>query len=76
MGKSTRYAIEHEDGGKSGGEAETQSEAFIRTARELGCDEDEERFKETLRRVAGAKPKPSPKAPEAKRKPSNRKPPR
>jgi hypothetical protein len=55
-----------------------QGRAFIEKARELGCDEDEERFKESLRRVAGAKPRPELplKPPAAKRRPGNRKPPR
>ena len=35
-----------------------QSRAFIRTARELGCDEDQEAFKRALRQIASA---PSPK---------------
>jgi hypothetical protein len=32
-----------------------QSERFIETARELGCDEDEAAFDEKLRRIATAK---------------------
>lgn len=31
-----------------------QSERFIETARELGCDEDEEAFKSKLKRIAKA----------------------
>lgn len=34
-----------------------QKERFERTARELGCDESEERFNENLKRIAKAKPK-------------------
>lgn len=36
-----------------------QAEEFRRVARELGCDEDEERFNERLKRIArkGKKPK-------------------
>lgn len=34
-----------------------QKERFERTARELGCDESEERFNERLKRIAKAKPK-------------------
>lgn len=34
----------------------TQRDRFIETARELGCDEDEGRFNETLKRVAKAPP--------------------
>jgi hypothetical protein len=40
----------------------TQHERFIETARELGCDEDEAAeagFREKLKRIATAKPKPS-----------------
>ena len=37
---------------------DTQSDRFIRTARELGCDEDQEAFKRALRQIASA---PSPK---------------
>jgi hypothetical protein len=33
-----------------------QSERFIETARELGCDEDEAAFDEKLKRIATAKP--------------------
>ena len=32
-----------------------QRDRFIETAKELGCDEDEDRFNETLKRIA---PKP------------------
>ena len=41
---------------------ETQIEKFIETARELGCDESEERFNENLKRIAKAKPKDGEKA--------------
>ena len=37
-----------------------QRDRFIETARELGCDEDEARFNETLKRVAKALPKEKP----------------
>jgi hypothetical protein len=37
-----------------------QSAAFRKAARELGCDDSEDRFKEALRTVAKAKPKPQP----------------
>jgi hypothetical protein len=33
-----------------------QSQRFIDTARELGCDEDEAAFDEKLKRIAEAKP--------------------
>ena len=36
-----------------------QHQRFVEAARELGCDESEERFDETLKRVAKHKPKPS-----------------
>ena len=35
-----------------------QADRFKQTARELGCDESEERFNERLKRIAKAKPKP------------------
>lgn len=37
---------------------EEQSKQFIEAARELECDESEERFDEALRTIAKAKPKP------------------
>jgi hypothetical protein len=37
-----------------------QSERFKEAARELGCDESEERFDEALRKIGKAKPKPEP----------------
>jgi len=37
-----------------------QTEKFKDTARELGCDESEERFREALRKVGRAKPPPDP----------------
>lgn len=33
-----------------------QSERFKQAARELGCDEDEGRWDERLKKIAGAKP--------------------
>lgn len=39
-------------------EDKDQKERFERTARELGCDESEERFNEKLKRVVKAKRKP------------------
>ena len=38
--------------------SEPQCERFIRTARELGCDEDLEAFKRALRQIAKAAPAP------------------
>ena len=35
---------------------ESQSERFKQAARELGCDDDPERFKETVRKLANAGP--------------------
>jgi len=35
----------------------SQSERFIETARQLGCDEDEAAFREKLGQIAKAKPK-------------------
>ena len=37
---------------------EDQVKAFRKAARELGCDDSEERFKDALRTVAKAKPSP------------------
>jgi hypothetical protein len=37
---------------------EDQAKAFRKAARQLGADESEERFKETLRTLAKAKPQP------------------
>ena len=44
---------------KPDGPAKSQRKAFEEAARELGCDESEERFDETLRAVARHKPKPT-----------------
>ena len=33
-------------------ESNQQSDRFIEKARELGCDEDEDRFNETLKKIA------------------------
>jgi hypothetical protein len=38
----------------------SQSERFKQAARELGCDSDPERFKETMRKLAAAPPSPGP----------------
>lgn len=35
-----------------------QAAAFRKAARELGCDDNEERFKDALRTIAKAKPSP------------------
>jgi hypothetical protein len=44
-----------------------QTAAFRKAARELGCDDNEERFKQALRTVAKAKPSPEKrKAPRAR----------
>jgi hypothetical protein len=39
----------------------SQLAAFRKAARELGCDDNEERFKDALRTVSKAKPQPQPK---------------
>ena len=36
----------------AGKEPKSQSDRFLETARELECDEDEERFNENLKRIA------------------------
>jgi hypothetical protein len=41
----------------------SQAERFIEMARELGCDEDEAAFKETLSHIARHKPKSVPPEP-------------
>lgn len=38
-------------------ESKPQSDRFIEKARELGCDEDETRFNETLKRIVPKEPK-------------------
>jgi hypothetical protein len=43
-----------------------QIKQFRKAARELGCDENEGRFKEALRVVARQKPSPQPKRPATK----------
>ena len=45
-------------------EPETQSDKFKDAARELGCDEDEGRWEERLRKVAKQKPTEDAKHPE------------
>lgn len=47
--------------------APKQHEAFVKIAKELGCDESEEQFDRALRAVASQKPQPRPaKKPSAK----------
>jgi hypothetical protein len=50
---------------------ESQSERFKQAARELGCDDSEERFVETVRKVAKAPPArnepPKPKRPDGRK---------
>ena len=47
----------------------SQSESFISIARELGCDEDPERFEDALRKVVAHKPQPDePKQPKSETK--------
>lgn len=41
-------------------EAGSQSERFAQAARELGCDDDPERFREVVRKLAKAPPAPGP----------------
>lgn len=49
-----------------------QSQAFIKVARELGCDEDESHFEEALKKIA--KHKPPPDAPPEPKKSKTKKP--
>jgi hypothetical protein len=44
---------------------ETQFDRFVETARKLGCDEDSERFEESLGKIAAYKPPKKPKAKKA-----------
>lgn len=44
-----------------------QVDEFREAARELGCDESEERFDDALRKVAKAKPKPEGEKPKPKK---------
>ena len=62
MGKSTRFAIEPNQASDSRGVIlDEQSKQFIEAARELGCDDSEERFVETVRKIAKAPPQHKPK---------------
>jgi hypothetical protein len=55
MGKSTRFAIEHYPMNKNpSSEIDEQGRQFIDAARKLGTDEDPERFRETVRKLASA----------------------
>jgi len=45
--------------GKQSPQRESQHDKFIRTARELGCDEDQEAFERAVRQLAASK-KPAP----------------
>jgi hypothetical protein len=44
-------------------DGKTQSERFIEMARELGCDEDLTKFKDTLARIVRRKPEDEPEEP-------------
>jgi hypothetical protein len=44
-------------------EAKSQFERFKQAARELGCDEDKERFERKLGQIATAQPRPKKKPP-------------
>jgi len=46
---------------KSEKSGKSQVRAFRKAARELGCEDNEEQFKEALRKLAKAKPQPQPK---------------
>lgn len=46
------------DASEKGKDQKAQLAAFRKAARELGCDESEDRFKEALRTVAKAHPQP------------------
>ena len=53
--------------------AKSQSDAFISAARELGCDESEERFNAALGKIVRHKPNPE-SPPEKAPQPENTKP--
>lgn len=55
-------------------EPRTQAEKFVEAARELGCDESEELFIETVKKLAKAPPSPHPKPPSKRRKADDPKP--
>jgi len=57
MGKSTKYAIERGSNASPRKRRRlTQHERFIEAARELGANESEDAFKNTLRQLATPKP--------------------
>jgi hypothetical protein len=62
-GKTASRSIKHQDDRE-------QSQAFIKAARELGCDEDPAHFDEILKKVARHKPplhlRPEPKKPKTR----------
>lgn len=47
-------------GAKKTNSSKKQSDAFIKAARDLGCDEDEAKFNAALRRIGEAKPSDKP----------------
>ncbi len=51
-------------------DSEDQLERFKKFSRELGCDESEERFNESLKRIAKARPKRNKKSDSPKQDPS------
>lgn len=57
MGIPSKHKQIHGDSGEKPHTSVNQVKAFRKAARELGCDDNEERFKEALRTVARAKPK-------------------
>jgi hypothetical protein len=59
MGKSTRFAIDYSYANVPRvSNPSEQSKKFKDAAREAECDEDEGRWEERLKKVAGQKPKP------------------
>ena len=58
MSKRSQHKRIHGDSGEKPDTPADQAKAFRKAARELGCDDNEDRFKEALRTVAKAKPHP------------------
>jgi len=49
----------HGDNGENARSGAEQVKAFRKAARELGCDDNQERFQDALRTIAKQKPKPN-----------------
>jgi hypothetical protein len=58
MSKRPQHKRIHGDSGEKPHTPTDQAKAFRKAARELGCDESEDRFQGALRIIAKAKPQP------------------